>query len=91
MEEKDWEEDWEEIWKPLLLTDKKFDEQKIKNEMHDLVFIFQQISKVYRELTGGMLSKPMYYAKTIIQSHQEQIQEAYDEGYEEAEKYLKNK
>jgi hypothetical protein len=85
MDEKQWEDDWKKIWRPSLLTDGKLDEQKIKNEMHDLVFIYKQVGEVYKSLTGGMLSKPMYYAQTIIQLHEERIQQAYDEGLQEAQ------
>ena len=42
-----WEKEYCELWKPLLQTNGQWDEGKIKNELHDLVFIFDQISKVY--------------------------------------------
>lgn len=78
------EEDYERLWKPLMLTDGKFDEQKIKNEMVDLIFIFNQVSKVYSALTEGLLSKPMYYADVIIEQHNEAVEAAYEQGYSDA-------
>ena len=68
---KNWDKKFKEFWKPLLTIDGKYDEQKIKNEMHDLDFATDQISELYMELTGGRLSKPMYYAQTILQEHNE--------------------
>jgi hypothetical protein len=66
-----WNKKFKEFWKPLLQTNGKYNEQKIKNELHDLDFIADQISKIYCELTGGALSKPMYYAKTILNEVEE--------------------
>jgi hypothetical protein len=78
-----WAKAWEKTWKPLIYTDGKLDEQKIKNEMHDLWFIYEQVSLIYSELTGGMLSKPMYYADQIIGFHDQKIEDSYNEGYED--------
>ena len=84
------EQDFEEIWKPLLLTDGVLDMEKVKNEMMDLIFVYKQVAEVYSELTGGLLSKPMYYAGTIIGKHQDEVQDAYDDGYADCEKECKN-
>ena len=78
------EKDYEENWKPLLMTDGVFDSVKIKNEMTDLIFIFNQVSKVYDRITGGLLSKPNYYADTIIEQYEDQITKAYESGYSDA-------
>ncbi len=75
-----WERDWQEVWRPLLFTDGVLDEEKIKNEMHDLVYIYKQVGEVYEEITGGKLSKSMYYAKTVIDLYHEQLQKAQEEG-----------
>ena len=50
-----------------------YDERKIKNELHDLDFVVDQIGKIYCELTGGLLSKPMYHAETILEEHNERF------------------
>lgn len=81
---KEWDNDYEEFWKPLLQTDGKWDEQKIKNEMHDLCCVLDQVSEVYCHITGGLLSKPMYYADVIKAKYDDQITEAYEEGYQDA-------
>jgi len=69
MEKEKWEKKYNEFWKPLLTTRGKFDEKKIKNELHDLDFVLEQIGEIYCSLTGGRLSKPMYEAKTILGEH----------------------
>ena len=69
-----WNKEWREFWKPLLLTKGKFDEKKIKAEMHDLVFIYEQVGEVYCYITGNKLSKPMYYAKTIIDEFETEVE-----------------
>lgn len=78
-----WGKDWIDYWKPLLLTDGELDEQKIKNEMSDLVFIFEQVGEVYCHLTGNKLSKPMYYADTIITAHDDMVTELVNERVKE--------
>jgi len=82
-EKRDFDSEFEEHWKPLLLTDGEWDEEKIKNEMSDLVFIYKQISEVYCHITGGQLSKPMYYADVIIRQHDDAITKAVDEALQE--------
>jgi hypothetical protein len=68
--------DLDENWLPLLKTDGQWDEQKIRNELHDLVFIYHQVAEVYEYITRGKLSKPMYYADVIKQQFDEAINEA---------------
>ena len=63
---KQWKENYVNTWRSLLQTNNEWDKNKIKNELHDLVFVLDQISKIYCELINGLLSKPMYYADTII-------------------------
>ena len=86
--EKQTQEGWEKVWKPLLYTKGKLDIKKIKNEMHDLIFIYEQVGKVYYDLTGGTLSKPMYYAGEIISLHEQEIEDSYNRGYEDAKEEL---
>ena len=79
--EAEWREAWKEIWLPAILTKGKPDLKKIKKEIHDLWFIYKQVGAVYSELTGNRLSKPMYYAETIIQEHENQCNASYEDGY----------
>lgn len=77
------EEDYEKIFKPLIMTNGQFDAVKIKNEMLDLIFCTNQVSKVYMALTGDKLSKHMYYADVIIGLHECEIDEAYERGHKD--------
>jgi hypothetical protein len=71
----EWKFDWK-YWKDLLQTNGKWSERKIRNEMHDLAFVMENVGKVYMALTGEKLSKPMYYAETIITAHEDACMEA---------------
>lgn len=82
---KETNEAWEKTWKPLLYTKGKLDEKKISKEMKDLIFIYKQVGVVYCEITGNKLSKPMYYADTIIEEYNNQINEAYESGYSDGQ------
>lgn len=75
-----WDAKFEEYWKPLLQTDGGWDEAKIKNEMHDLAFVAEQVSEVYLHITGGQLSKPMYYADGVIHAHDNEVARAVEEA-----------
>lgn len=85
MTDEQWVTAWREYWRPLLITDGVFDEQKINNEMHDLVFVLRQVSEVYEHITGGKLSKEMYFADTIIAEYEKQIEKAVDEVLDEVD------
>lgn len=74
--EKAWPKAWNGFWKPLLLTGGTWSERKIRNELHDLVFVVDQVSEVYCYITGSQLSKPMYYAETIKTAYDDSITEA---------------
>ena len=76
------EDSYNQIFLPLLKTNGEFDTEKIKNEMCDLIFVLHQVSKVYDRITGGKLSYPTYFAETIVEAYEEEVQEQYDRGYE---------
>lgn len=73
------EHDLEENWLPLLKTDGQWDEQKIRAELHDLVFIYHQVGEVYEHITNGKLSKPMYYADVIKAQFDDAVNRAVEE------------
>ena len=58
---------WEEFWKDICSNnDGTPNFNQIKKELADFNFILDQLPKIYSNLTGGLLSKPMYEASTII-------------------------
>ena len=75
--------EYDEYWEELLKTDGQWDAEKIRNEMSDLIFIYQQVAIVYDYITGGQLSKPMYYADVITTMHDDAITKAIDEALTE--------
>lgn len=68
--------DVEEHWLPLLKTNGQWDEQKIRNELHDLVFVLNQVSALYDHVSNGKLSKPMYYADVIKTEFDDAVNDA---------------
>ena len=83
---KNWEKRYQQHWKPLITTDGKIDEEKLKNELHDLAFVGEQVAHVYYVVTGGKLSKPFYFASSVEGVYNEQLEDAYNDGYEEGRK-----
>jgi len=77
---KKFDKEFSKDWKPLLMSNGKWDEEKIKNELADLVFIYEQVGEVYCTITGGVLSKPMYFSKIIIDFYEDELQKEYDRG-----------
>lgn len=66
------EDTFNSYWKDLIiLPDGSIDLGAVKNELADLKFIIDQVPKVYSTVTGGVLSKPMYNAETVIKTFYE--------------------
>lgn len=61
------ERDWEHIWRPILFKeDGTLDVEQLKKEMADFSFMIGEVPRVYSHVTGGLLSKPNYFADTVI-------------------------
>lgn len=73
------QQDLEEIWLPLLKTNGQWDEQKIRAELGDLVFCFNQIADVYDYITDGKLSRQTYYADVIKAEFDDAVNRAVEE------------
>ena len=54
------------FWKEIIYKDGKLDIKQILKELDDYFFILEEVPKVYLTVTNGILSKPNYYASTII-------------------------
>jgi hypothetical protein len=72
---------WNEI---IRNPDGTLNEEQIMNEFHDMYFMIKEVPKVYSAVTGGMLSKPNYYAESVLQCHEEYIEELMAEARREA-------
>ena len=63
----DVEQVYQDFWKEII-CDKygNIDMEQVKNELRDYYKMLQEVPKVYCEVTGGMLSKPLYDAETVL-------------------------
>ena len=75
--------DSDEFWRPLVYKDGKLDEEAVLNELADYRFLMQQASRVYCEVTGGVLSKTNYAAELILEYHQNACDKFYKGIYDE--------
>lgn len=76
-----------EYWESIIYNeDGTLNEDAILAELYDFRFIMQQASHVYSEVTGGMLSKPNYYASGVLQAHGDYMEEIIQESRNEAVK-----
>ena len=62
----DVEEEWE-FWKEIVCNeDGTINVEQLKKELCDFSLMIGEVPKVYCAVTGNMLSKPTYYADTVI-------------------------
>lgn len=72
MTDKTPQEIFDDFWKPLVCDQYGcFEPEAIKNELADYHFILGQVPSVYEYVTGGLLSKPDYYASVVINQAEE--------------------
>ena len=58
---------YQDFWKEIICDkDGKVDIEQVKKELCDYYKILQEVPKVYSEVTGGVLSKPLYDAETVL-------------------------
>ena len=63
---------------------------QVKKELFDWHFAMGEVAKVYCEVTGGQLSKPMYYAEGVIGAYQDALERLREDWEEDYESDLKN-
>ena len=61
--EKVWQEFWQEI---VCNEDGSINMDQLKEELCAFHFMISEVPKVYIEVTGGLLSKPNYYAESVL-------------------------
>lgn len=86
--EKDFEEEWKDFWLDILTTDGKFDEKKIKDEIHDFAYVLREVPKVYSHITNGNMSKPNYWASEVISVSDDYTTELCDEAYDDGKREI---
>ena len=78
-----------EFWKSVYpdgMTD-----ENINNELSDLEFLIDNISKVYCHVTGNMASKPMIYADVINALFDDHCTDMYNMAVEEIVQIINEK
>jgi len=55
-----------EEWKNLVSKNGKMNESLVLDELEDYGVMLREVPKVYCEITGGLLSKPLYNAETVL-------------------------
>lgn len=73
------------FWSDIDVGGKDFDIEQAKIELVDYRFLLEQIPTVYDAVTGGLLSKPLYTAETVVDAFQDYLQRERDEAFEEGE------
>jgi hypothetical protein len=86
--DKEFEEDWKNFWLDILITDGKFDEKKIKDEIHDFAYVLREVPKVYSHITNGQMSKPNYWSSEVISVADDVTTELCNESYDDGQRDL---
>lgn len=64
--EYDVEQEWE-FWKDIVCNeDGTINIEQLKKELCDFSVMMNEVPKVYCEVTGNVMSKPLYYADDVI-------------------------
>ena len=80
-----------EWYEPFVTNDDgSIDVDALKNELFDAYFVLMQVSKVYCHITGGKLSKPMYFASKVIRAADQHLEEHVEEVMKNRDEYEKN-
>lgn len=70
------EEMWESFWKEICTNpDGSLNVDQIKKELSDFSFMIGEVPKVYCEITGHKISKPMYSAATVLSAHKDHLED----------------
>jgi hypothetical protein len=77
----DHDKEWESFWKRDVCNhDGTINIEQVKKELYDFSFIMEQVPKVYCHITGGMLSKIMYRADTVIRAADDHFNKELEES-----------
>jgi hypothetical protein len=65
--------------------------EQVQNELADFHFMLEQVPKVYMHITGGLLSKPNYFADVVIGAADGHVEACIEEAFKEVrETYTSN-
>jgi hypothetical protein len=78
-----------DFWKDIVVKDGELDVAQVKLELEDYNFMMKQVPIVYDNVTGGLLSKLMYEAETVVGAFNDYLQRERDEAFEEGKRAAK--
>ena len=79
------EQKYNEFWKEIVENpDGSLNKEQIMKELADFSVLINSLSMLYSSITGGRVSKPMTNASVVFQLFEEELEEAYNRGYEDA-------
>lgn len=85
----DYVKKYHKFWKDIIENeDETINKDQIMRELYDYSYFLENIPKLYDNITGGYISKPMTNIKYVIQKVEERIIEAYEDGVSDTEELL---
>lgn len=88
--EKDYDREYDTFWRPLLeFPNGAIKHEELRKNLYDFSRLIENVMKVYFELTGGIISKPLTDPDTVIQLVQEHFEKMLerDDDYQLFEKH----
>jgi hypothetical protein len=84
MKMNDYEQVYDEFWKDIVENeDGTLNVDAVKRELADFRHMLNEVPAVYEFVTGGMLSKPNYYARDVISAASDYIERCIEEGLQD--------
>lgn len=80
---------WNNFWKDICEKNGELDLDAIQRELSDYHFLLDNVPKVYERITGGKLSKPNYYAGTVLAEYEDNLTRLIEEAIAEHEENKK--
>jgi hypothetical protein len=75
------QEIYDKFWKELVENpDGTLNKEAVMKELCDFHHMIQEVPKVYGYVTGGLLSYPMYFAKDVIECHEDYLERKEEES-----------
>lgn len=73
------EQVWQDFWRPIVCKDEEseVDMEQVKRELYDWYIAMNEVSKVYCEITGNMISKPHTKSEVVIEKADEHYKDLY--------------
>lgn len=84
-EPRDYVKDYESHWKSIVEnTDGSINKEQVMKELSDFSMLIEHLSTLYCLATGNKVSYPTVKAEVVYGIFEEELQEAYETGYNDA-------